>query len=148
MTGTHVEYTTDNTNAHELAEARLRACGAERFERADDGAWLVFGSASHPLPVRLLVADAEGWPVSLDDACPISEASGEVGFWILIDPTPAATYVVPEWWIRHDIDELRTARLVCVSANGTSEPAPTPVVDRLRVERWRDRWDLIEKLLK
>lgn len=148
MTGTQLEYTTENTKAHELAESRLRASGAERIDRADSGRWHVFGALSHPLPVRVLVADTEGWPVSFDDACPIEDTSGDIGFWILVDPEATAMYVIPDHWIRHDIDERQVAQLVCTACNGAHGTPEPPFIDRQRVERWRDRWDLIETLLR
>ena len=81
-----------------------------------------------------------------------TDASGEIGFWILVDPASVSTYVIPEWWIRNDIDEMQAAyavRATVGAPNATDDDcAPSPVIDRERVERWRDRWDLIEKLLK
>ena len=155
MTRLDFDKTDDKNLAVQLVEARLGACGANRIDQSDDDAWLAFGAGSHPIPVRVLVADVEGWLVSLDDACPITDASGEIGFWILVDPVTASTFVIPEWWIRNDIDEMQAAYAVRATVGAPDAPdasvddrAPSPVIDRERVERWRDRWDLIEKLLK
>jgi hypothetical protein len=72
----------------------------------------------------------------------------ETDFWILVDlgerGTAPTYYVMPEWWIEHDI--YRAHQEYLASHGGTRPVTPGSghhQITRSRIEAWQDRWDIL-----
>ncbi len=80
------------------------------------------------------------------DAAKSSSVPTETSFWIFVDlggeyPT---YFVAPRWWVRNDIWQDHTAFLARYEEkHGHPRASGHHGIPVSRVERWRDRWDVL-----
>jgi hypothetical protein len=69
----------------------------------------------------------------------------ETKFWIFVDiernEEPPIFYIVPDWWIRNDIHEKCVAYIK--KYKGKQSSSTHHGIDVKRIERWKDRWDIL-----
>lgn len=87
------------------------------------------------------------WQTRAERGAPREPVADEHRFWLLVDlaASPAPTFhVVPEWWMENDIHRRHEDFLSRHGGTRPNSPKSTHHGIQLwRVERWRDRWDLL-----
>ncbi len=100
--------------------------------------------------VQLFVRAKRGpvWQTSSTYGSPRSEPEQPEGrFWVLVDlrPDVPTFWVVPEWWMQHDIHRDFSAYLARNGGRRKEGGDSTHhAITEKRVAQWQDRWDLLE----
>ena len=72
----------------------------------------------------------------------------ETAFWILVDlggwETTPRYWVVPDWWIRNDIDQAHRAYVARHGGTRARNPASTHhAIEEKRVQEWQEQWKIL-----
>jgi hypothetical protein len=86
------------------------------------------------------------WQTTIEKGQPRAPEEAETEFWLFVDLTtvPPGFLVAPAWWIENDIFETHQEYLAKHGGHRRDTPAATHhAIPVKRIERWRDRWDLL-----
>lgn len=88
------------------------------------------------------------WHSSIVGSQPMVPKHDERDFWVFVDlgdvQTSPRYWIVPEWWIRDDIYQAHQAYLKKHGGIRPRNPDSTHhSIDESRLERWKDRWDVL-----
>ena len=88
------------------------------------------------------------WHCSITDGEERKRKKNETAFWIFVDlskdENPPDFYVVPDWWMRNNIHEAHNTYLKKHGGRRAKTPdSKHHAVDHLRLEKWKDRWDIL-----
>jgi hypothetical protein len=108
---------------------------------------------SRTVSIQVKTRRSGTWQTSIDQGKKCTPFADETHFWIFVDleDTDASPlyYIVPDWWMRNDIHEVHQAYL---GKHGGSRPfnrkSKHHGISSKRIERWKDRWDLLSIIPK
>lgn len=133
----------------DLAVEALRARGA-LVERVSDpysrNALTVVAPDGQRLVAYVTTRRRGDWQSKTPKGQPRQEDRDERRFWLFVDllDDPPTFRIAPCWWIENNIYEVHQAYLAKHGGNRARNPKATHhrITDD-RVERWRNRWDLL-----
>lgn len=102
------------------------------------------GSRTVTIQVKTKSQDGFAWHARSSFGEAMEPRASEDTFWVLVCLEGPDFYVVPESWLKNDIYEKHQAYLA--KHGGTRKVNPKSDhhgISTRRVERWRDRWDVL-----
>jgi len=98
--------------------------------------------------VQVKTRRAGSWQASTKHGHPSKRKPNETHFWVLVDildnKEVPEYYIMPEWWIRNNIDEAHKAYL---AKHGGKRPRGSESthhsISPKRIEQWKDRWEIL-----
>ena len=86
------------------------------------------------------------WHTSNDEGQKLNPRPNETKFWIFVDISKMDAspdyYIVPDWWMRNNIQEACDAYIKKKKGKITTE-SKHHSVDVKRIGKWKDRWDIL-----
>ena len=101
--------------------------------------------------IQVKTRRAGTWQCSITAGEKRKRKKNETAFWIFVDlskdKNPPDYYVVPDWWIRNNIHETHNAYLRKHGGRRkVTQDSKHHAVDHRRLEKWKDRWDILKIL--
>ena len=86
------------------------------------------------------------WHTSNDEGQKLKRRPKETKFWIFVDISksndPPEYFIVPDWWMRNNIQETHEAYLRKKRGKITTK-SKHHNVDVKRINKWKNRWDIL-----
>jgi hypothetical protein len=96
--------------------------------------------------IQVKTRRAGTWHTSNDEGQKLNRRPNETKFWIFVDISKMDAspdyYIVPDWWMRNNIQEACDAYIKKKKGKITTE-SKHQSVDVKRIGKWKDRWDIL-----
>lgn len=104
---------------------------------------------SRTVRIQVKTRRAGTWQCSIEDGCSIKKDREDDNFWIFVDLAkenqPPEYYIVPDRWIRNDIDNTHKAYLKKrFGRRAVTLESKHHAVDVRRLLEWKNKWNLLK----